>query len=64
MSSLCCNVANKGLHDFSVKKVFMLSFLPDRTVLFLYSQGYSHISTVDSQEQSSWCFVSVWFAHF
>ena len=26
MSSLFCIIANKGLHDFSVKKVFMLIF--------------------------------------
>ena len=57
-------VANKGLHDFSVKKVFMLIFFLMGQYIVSVFTGYSHICTVDSQEQSSWCFVSVWVAHF
>ena len=58
-SSLFCIGANKGLHDFSIKKVVMLIFF----LLFFLIAGLLTLYAVDHKNKVHGVFVFVWVAH-
>ena len=61
-SSLFCIGADKGLHDFSMKKEVTLIFLLLEHCSSLVT-GITHFICCESQKQSSWCLCFVLVAH-